>query len=869
MACVKLKDGALKINGKPTILLCSSLFYFRIPRAYWRQRMRDLKRAGYNAIDVYFPWNYHEVAPGQWDFTGERDAEAFLRLAAEEELYVVARPGPYICSEWDGGGIPAWVHLQTSQVRQYDAEYLTLFRGWMERILPIIQRCQVDEGGSVVLLQLENELDLFPCRHPRRYMEAIRDMADGFDIQVPYVACVAGKCDVDAATGSVEGITPAFNIYPPFSDPSVEEKMGAIQREILMPRGMPLLATETEREHNFMRRELCSGVRLISPYCQTASTNFDCRNGISSWSSTPQCRIVYITGDYDMGSMIKADGAVTHEFLEARLLANLFRTLGDRVAAGRPFAEHDIAVETAFRTNDDGLHAMALQGGGLMLCLPNLSRNAGTAKVRRGEEEFSLTVEGDTTRLLLFDLSLAEWGYPTTMLHWAAADVAWIRPGEIVLYGEGDGICLKTQDGLCRITRDETLTADGKPLAIRFLSREAAARAESPFLPAFEQPVLPPWHSEEAKPAGAWEALTACPQKTMPIQSMETMGAFDGRAVYAFDVPPCQALLLDNAADIASLWVDGQHQRTWVSDGSLQRVPVTGGHVTLRTEIWGHTCFDETYNPLLYMHSRRGLEHAYAILSERDIHANWRFRPDNEEIGPYVTPVWSALPCLTDYGTLIPKGVTLRGMYRKELVMPREGDVRLLSFEGATMQAAVYVNGSLVGRLDRTNPYMDITQATAPGKAAEVVIRVQADSCESLPGKLLLVAAKRIQEARVATESVSDKAHQAAEVGVPVSLPLTLKGGEAKWVRLQAPPLENGEQWLRPVGQDVMVTIVNHGHVLGRLMPNHSMDMLFRSGDPLRSWLPRAWLEEDDQVLLLIEGLREGARLDAIMLDRR
>ena len=139
MSCVELKSGALWIHNRPAVLLCSSFFYFRIPREYWRARMRDLKKSGYNAIDVYFPWNYHEVEPGVWDFAGEKDVAVFLRLAREENLYVVARPGPYICSEWDGGGIPVWVHMQSDAVRQYDETYLAMFRQWMDRILPIIR----------------------------------------------------------------------------------------------------------------------------------------------------------------------------------------------------------------------------------------------------------------------------------------------------------------------------------------------------------------------------------------------------------------------------------------------------------------------------------------------------------------------------------------------------------------------------------------------------------------------------------------------------------------------------------------------------------------------------------------------------------
>ena len=121
MEAIRLDQNGIYINGKYQTLLASSLFYFRIPRERWNDRMKLLKTAGYQAIDVYFPWNYHETAPDVWDFEGNKDVESFLKLAAENELFVIARPGPYICSEWDGGAIPAWLsekRLQSDRMIQ-------------------------------------------------------------------------------------------------------------------------------------------------------------------------------------------------------------------------------------------------------------------------------------------------------------------------------------------------------------------------------------------------------------------------------------------------------------------------------------------------------------------------------------------------------------------------------------------------------------------------------------------------------------------------------------------------------------------------------------------------------------------------------
>lgn len=175
---VMLTREGISIRGEKRILLCASLFYFRIPRDEWEDRIRKLKASGYNCADVYFPWNYHETAPGQWDFGGDRDAEEFLRLLESNGLFVIARPGPYICSEWDGGGIPAWVLTdRTLRIRQNDPDYLGHVRRWYEKILPVIAAHQADKGGSVILMQLENELDFYDCDDSRGYMDALRGMA--------------------------------------------------------------------------------------------------------------------------------------------------------------------------------------------------------------------------------------------------------------------------------------------------------------------------------------------------------------------------------------------------------------------------------------------------------------------------------------------------------------------------------------------------------------------------------------------------------------------------------------------------------------------------------------------------------------------
>lgn len=101
----RIANGAFLLDGKPFQIISGELHYARIPREYWRHRLKMAKAMGLNTVATYVFWNYHEVRPGVFDFhTGNRDLAAFIRIAQEEGLWVILRPGPYVCAEWDFGG---------------------------------------------------------------------------------------------------------------------------------------------------------------------------------------------------------------------------------------------------------------------------------------------------------------------------------------------------------------------------------------------------------------------------------------------------------------------------------------------------------------------------------------------------------------------------------------------------------------------------------------------------------------------------------------------------------------------------------------------------------------------------------------------
>ena len=242
MGTIEFDKKGININGTYKTLLASSLFYFRIPEQKWNERMQLLKKAGYDTIDVYFPWNYHEINPGIWDFSENRDVKKFLQLAKENALMVIARPGPYICSEWDGGAIPAWLYADDVNVRQNDPVFLEKIGAWYDKILPIIAEFQITNGGTVFCLQIENELDYFPCANPITYMERIKERAEDLGINIPMFYC-CGQNDMLRSGGLVPGLITAYNIYSDWNSEGLERRCLHL-REAVQERNMPFIVTE-------------------------------------------------------------------------------------------------------------------------------------------------------------------------------------------------------------------------------------------------------------------------------------------------------------------------------------------------------------------------------------------------------------------------------------------------------------------------------------------------------------------------------------------------------------------------------------------------------------------------------------------------
>jgi beta-galactosidase len=162
------------LDGKPFQIISGEMHYERIPPEYWHDRLKKARAMGLNTISTYVFWNVHEPKPGVYDFTGQYDVAAFMRAAQEEGLYVILRPGPYSCAEWDLGGFPAWLLADRDIVlRSSDPKFMRPAERWLKRLGEELAPLQITRSGPIIAVQVENEYGSFD--KDKDYLAAIRD----------------------------------------------------------------------------------------------------------------------------------------------------------------------------------------------------------------------------------------------------------------------------------------------------------------------------------------------------------------------------------------------------------------------------------------------------------------------------------------------------------------------------------------------------------------------------------------------------------------------------------------------------------------------------------------------------------------------
>ncbi|XP_012865063.1 PREDICTED: beta-galactosidase-1-like protein 3 [Dipodomys ordii] len=168
------KAAHFTLEGHKFLIFGGSIHYFRVPREYWRDRLLKLKACGFNTLTTYIPWNLHEPERGKFDFSGNLDLEAFVLMAAEIGLWVILRPGPYICSEIDLGGLPSWLLQNPNlQLRTTNKDFVRAVDTYFNHLIPRMVPLQYHQGGPVIAVQVENEYGSF--NKDKSYMAYLKE----------------------------------------------------------------------------------------------------------------------------------------------------------------------------------------------------------------------------------------------------------------------------------------------------------------------------------------------------------------------------------------------------------------------------------------------------------------------------------------------------------------------------------------------------------------------------------------------------------------------------------------------------------------------------------------------------------------------
>lgn len=213
----EIKNGDFVYDGKPIKIHSGEMHYARIPKPYWRQRLKMVKAMGLNAVATYVFWNYHHPSPDVWDFkSGNKDLRDYIKIAQEEGLFVILRPGPYVCAEWEFGGYPWWLQKNPDlKIRTLNQPFLDSCKVYLSHLASQVKDLQVTNGGPIIMVQAENEFGSYvvqrkdiPLEVHKQYNTAFIGMLKEVGFNVPFFTS-DGTWLFEG--GAVKGILPTGN----------------------------------------------------------------------------------------------------------------------------------------------------------------------------------------------------------------------------------------------------------------------------------------------------------------------------------------------------------------------------------------------------------------------------------------------------------------------------------------------------------------------------------------------------------------------------------------------------------------------------------------------------------------------------------
>lgn len=303
------------LNDKPFQIISGAIHYFRVVPAYWKDRLEKLKAMGCNTVETYIPWNMHEPKKGEFHFDGMLDIETFVKTAQDLGLYVILRPSPYICAEWEFGGLPAWLLAEEGmKLRVSHAPFLQHVKEYYEVLMKKIVPLQIDHGGPVILMQVENEYGYYA--NDKKYLETIKNLMQENGVTVPLVTS-DGPFEENLNGGTLEGVLPTGNFGS-----KTEERFDVLKK---YAKERPLMCTEFwvgwfdhwgngghmtgNLEESVKDLDKMLELGHVNIYMFEGGTNFGFMNGSNYYDAlTPDVT------SYDYDGVLTEDGQITEKY---------------------------------------------------------------------------------------------------------------------------------------------------------------------------------------------------------------------------------------------------------------------------------------------------------------------------------------------------------------------------------------------------------------------------------------------------------------------------------------------------------------------------------------------------------------------------
>lgn len=303
------------LDGKPFRIISGAIHYFRTVPEYWRDRLEKLVNMGCNTVETYIPWNFHEPDKGEFIWDGMRDVCKFIETAKELGLYMIVRPSPYICAEWEFGGLPAWLLKDRNmRLRCSYKPYLDAVREYYSVLIPKLAPYQIDSGGNIILVQIENEYGYYG--NDTAYLEFLRDTMRELGITVPFATSDGPWSEWVFKSGMVGDALPTGNFGS-----AAEWQFGQMKR--FMGDSKPLMCMEFwngwfdawgEEHHTTAPEKAAAELEellkrgSLNFYMFEGGTNFGFMSGRNCGSRTADVT------SYDYDSPLSEDGQITEKY---------------------------------------------------------------------------------------------------------------------------------------------------------------------------------------------------------------------------------------------------------------------------------------------------------------------------------------------------------------------------------------------------------------------------------------------------------------------------------------------------------------------------------------------------------------------------